>query len=305
MIPTLPILIITAVMIPVILELFVRRKLRDPMEDSPKTREAFQLYHRYFPLLLAITILLMWSVFESAVIDDIFLNSLGTDYTPLIHSLEGDAVVRIQNMMWSPAASVYFSFMYMVMYPVTFYVSIFLFMFLDQKKVVKMLALGYVVIYLAALPFYLLFPVNEVWITSTRYHAYNLAHNLPIYDYSDVRGVLFEFSEANQASYIMNSLNNCFPSLHTAISTFVPMVMFATNRRRWGYFTLWIALSIVIGIFYLGTHWIIDMFAGLATSSFALYVVVNLDYELGYPLSPYDIRWKGKKVRWLSRKKQP
>jgi membrane-associated phospholipid phosphatase len=301
--PTLPIIIITCVLIPVILEVLVRYVVKERIEQHQGLKKAFLLFHKYFPFLLIITGMLMWSVFESAILDPIFLKALGTDYTPLIHSLEGDVVERFQSALWHPAATYYFAFMYLVMYVVTFYLSIFLFVFLDEERIVRMLVTGYVVIYIIALPFYIFFPVNEVWVTSTRYHDYNLANNLPFYDYGSTRGVLFDLSESNEASYIMNSLDNCFPSLHTAISAYVPMAMFANGKRRWGTVTLWIAVSIIIAIFYLGTHWVIDMLAGLVVAAFALYVARNLEYRLGYPIVPYGFKWKGTPIKWLPRGK--
>jgi membrane-associated phospholipid phosphatase len=302
MIPTLPIIIVLCILVPVIIELLVRFVVKERVERHPGLARAFRLFHKYFPFLVVITCMLIWSVIESAILDGVFLGTFSTDYTPLLYNLEGNAVERIQEALWNPVSTYYFAFMYMVMYVVTFYLSIFLHIFLDEERVVRMLVTGYVTVYLVALPFYVLFPVNEVWVTSARYHEFNVAEGLPIYDYNSVRGVLYELGPTNnQASYIMNSLDNCFPSLHTAISVLVTLVMFDNRRRSWGLITAWIAGSIIVGIFYLGTHWVIDMLAGLVVALFALYVARNLEYRMGYPLSPYDIRWRGKRVRWLSR----
>ena len=64
--------------------------------------------------------------------------------------------------------------------------------------------------------------------------------------------------------YAYNELNNCFPSLHTAISTAMAGVAWRSGApRRYVAFSTILAACIVFSTIYLGVHWVSDVVAGL------------------------------------------
>ena len=296
----LPSVIVARIMLPVFIELFARYVLRDRIREHETLSIIYARFHKYFPYLVIVTCMLVISVIESSIFDMYLWNVLGTDFTPWIYSIEGNAVENIQSAMWNPHLTNYFAFMYMVMYAFTFYFSLFVYIYLDNEKVIRMLVIGYIFIYALALPFYLFFPVNEVWVTNDTYVRYNTSQNIPLYGYGATRGVLYDLSPGTgDALYVMSSINNCFPSLHTAISFLVPLVMFYNKRMHYFLVTLWISISIIIATMYLGIHWITDIVAGIIVAFVALYLAANFSFKVSYPIKIRDIRWKGKRWKGL------
>lgn len=112
--------------------------------------------------------------------------------------------------------------------------------------------------YLIAIPFYMFFPVNEVWASG--------------------HGVSFLIPEVYpgfESQYrALSGLNNCFPSLHTSLSVTVLLVsLFSKNKKA-----IWLAsinaVLVIFGIFYLGIHWITDSIGGILLALFASYVAL-------------------------------
>ncbi|MMZ61443.1 undecaprenyl pyrophosphate phosphatase [compost metagenome] len=108
--------------------------------------------------------------------------------------------------------------------------------------------------YLIAIPFYLLFPVNEVWSFAPS--------GASLY-------MLEAFPEFNTIYRPLSGINNCFPSLHTSISVTVAILAVRSGNRRWATIAVSSAAIIVFSIFYLGIHWLTDMLGGLILASIA------------------------------------
>jgi membrane-associated phospholipid phosphatase len=247
-------------------------------------------------MLLLLTALLLFMIFESVVIDPWVTEATGFDFTPTVHSYEGDAAGWLQRAIGGGAADYYFYAVYMVLFVVSFYGSVMYFAAADETRIVQRLVLGYCLIFAVALPFFLFFPVNEVWTTNGDYAAYNAGNGLPYYGFTDVRGVLYEMGSGNlDASFSFSSVDSCFPSLHTAISVFVPLVLLSSKERAWGAFAAFVGLSVVLSTMYLGVHWLSDVAAGLVLAVAAWLVVMRLEVEVDYPFRLRSIslgRWK-------------
>lgn len=101
--------------------------------------------------------------------------------------------------------------------------------------------------YAVAIPFYLFFPVNEVWSYPPAAVEFRMLDVFPSF-------------EENYRQ--LSGLDNCFPSLHTSISVTVALLASQSGNRRWAIFTSISALIVIFSIFYLGIHWLTDMIAG-------------------------------------------
>jgi membrane-associated phospholipid phosphatase len=257
---------------------------------------AAAVMRRQSPMLLLLTALLLSMIFESVVIDPWVTETTGFDFTPTVHAFEGDAAGWVQRAASSDVADLYFYITYMILFVVSFYGSVMYFAAADDGRIVQRLVLGYCLIFAVALPFFLFFPVNEVWTTNGAYAAYNAANGLPYYGLTDVRGVLYEMGAGNlDASFSFSSVDSCFPSLHTAISVFVPLVLISSREKVWGAFAAFVGFSVVLSTMYLGVHWISDVAAGLALAVAAWLVAMRLEVEVDYPFRLRSIslgRWK-------------
>ncbi len=281
--------------VPVLIHPLLERLARGKPQESRYARAA-AVMRRQFPMILLLTALLLFMIFESVLIDPWLTGATGLDFTPAMHELDGDASGWLQGLASGTVADIYFYAMYMVFFVVVFYGTVMYFAAADEPSIVKKLVLGYCLMFAVALPFFLFFPVNEVWTTNADYATYNAANGLPYYGFTDVRGVLYEMGSSNlDASFSFSSVDSCFPSLHTAISVFVPLVLISSKEKVWGAFSAFVGVSVVLATMYLGVHWLTDVAAGIALAVAAWLAVSRLDVVVEYPFKVRSIslgRWK-------------
>lgn len=186
---------------------------------------------------------------------------LGWDFTAFFARVDGDLVASVQAVTprWLADG---LAIVYVVLFPFVLYFSPFYYAWLDDGVRLQRAVWSIGLCYLAALPFYLFFPVNEAW-----YHydtvgqaaghpaIHNWARDLP-----GIGGALYQFS----------GVNNNFPSLHTALSAATAAVAFGrapANRhggsRLYAPFTIAIAGLTAVSTLVLGIHWTLDVAAGL------------------------------------------
>ncbi|WJH32566.1 phosphatase PAP2 family protein [Paenibacillus sp. CC-CFT747] len=108
--------------------------------------------------------------------------------------------------------------------------------------------------YMIAIPFYLFFPVNEVWYYASTKVEFLMTSVFPTFE---------------QEYRPLSGLNNCFPSLHTSLSVTMAVIAWKSNSVFWRRFTIGSAAFIIFSIFYLGIHWLTDMCGGLLLGLFA------------------------------------
>jgi membrane-associated phospholipid phosphatase len=186
---------------------------------------------------------------------------LTSDYTSFIFGLEGHFVQAVQDIFYSPWLTPIIVFFYIFMLQSVLAAS--LGVYLLDKNRVMLYATCYAIIinYAVAIPFYLYFPVNEVW----------------SYVPAGVRFTMLDvFPKFEQEYRPLSGLNNCFPSLHTSISVTMALLAFRSGNRRWMVITSISAVVIVFGIFYLGIHWLTDMIGGTLLAVLASTVGVQL-----------------------------
>jgi membrane-associated phospholipid phosphatase len=151
----------------------------------------------------------------------------------------------VQSHM-GPVAPLFFAVVYVVGFPFALYFTPFYFAWQDDRLRVRRAVAAIALCYAVAMPFYLLFPVNEVWFV---HKADNLAVGaLPV-----LGPALYQFS----------GVNNNFPSLHTALSASLAAVVWDSPNRRYAWFMAALAACTAVSTVVLGIHWTLDVAAGL------------------------------------------
>jgi len=213
------------------------------------------MYSKYISIIIFIVIL---HLIEVNIIDKIITNIINFDYANLIKNIEGDIVYNISNY-WNKILVYYFVIIYIIIYPFTLWFSPYYYIIANNKKAIQRLTYGFLIIYFLALPFYLFFPVTNV------YKFYNLASNLNIV-----------IPNVESFFYITTTQNNCFPSLHVAMSTLIAWSSFSFKNRFYSNFLIIIMISVILSVIYLSIHWIIDVFFGFIITILAILILKYL-----------------------------
>jgi membrane-associated phospholipid phosphatase len=217
-----------------------------------------RLFLVHFLLLLAVLATNSLELY----IEETFLQGL-RNFTPEIYALEGNFVERFQRFFVTPWLTPILSFVYTALFQ-SVLVAALIYLTYEDRSRRRFYALCYTImlIYVIATPFYLFFPVDEVW-------SY-----LP-----NVRFPMLEAFPTFETDYRpMSGINNCFPSLHTAISAAVALLAWRSHWLfRW--FTRLFCLATLFTILYMGIHWVLDITSGLILAGIAAYVGTRLSHR--------------------------
>lgn len=198
------------------------------------------------------------------------------DFTPWVFGIEGHFVQHLQNFFHSSYITPVSVFFYVVVFQSLLIASVGVYISDQNKVFVIATCFAIIINYAVAIPFYLFFPVNEVW----------------SYPPSGASFLMLEvFPSFEQEYRPLSGLNNCFPSLHTSISVTMMVLGLRSGNRRFGIMTTISALVIIFSIFYLGIHWLTDMIAGtilglLASNLGILFAKMSLKGKDGAMLQP-------------------
>lgn len=202
------------------------------------------------------------------------------DFTSYVFRLEGSLVAFIQRAFQSSALTSVSVFFYIVVFPAVMIASIAIYTHRKQHRLYYAVCYALMINYMLAIPFYLLFPVQEVW-----HFQQGVQFLIP-----DV------FPSFEQEYRPLSGLDNCFPSLHTSISVSMAILAGKSENAFWRMFTRFHALFIIFSIFYLGVHWVTDMMAGLALGIFAATLALRLS-EGRTPLGAFNqAQWKSRQL---------
>lgn len=186
---------------------------------------------------------------------------LGSDFTSFVFGLEGHFVQQLQQLFYAPWLTPVIVFFYIFMLQSVLGASLGVYLLDKNRTMLYATCYTIMLVYAVAIPFYLYFPVNEVW----------------SYAPAGVRFVMLDvFPRFEQEYRPLSGLNNCFPSLHTAISVSTAILAYRSGNRRWMAITTVSAAMIVFGIFYLGIHWLTDMIGGTVLALVSTSVAVQL-----------------------------
>ncbi|WP_235775325.1 MULTISPECIES: phosphatase PAP2 family protein [Paenibacillus] len=175
------------------------------------------------------------------------LMHLTSNYTSFVFGIEGHFVQHFQQLFFAPWLTPIIVFFYIFMLQSVLAASLGVYLLDKNRLLLYATCYAVIVNYAVAIPFYLYFPVNEVW----------------SYAPAGVRFVMLDAFPNFESEYrALSGLNNCFPSLHTAISLTTALLAFRSGNRRWMVISGISAAVIIFGIFYLGIHWLTDMMGG-------------------------------------------
>jgi membrane-associated phospholipid phosphatase len=217
----------------------------------PKEKRCFDLFKNiiiHYKFLLIIFLVVALHLFEVNVIDSPITSWLGFDFTENIIAIE-DGAVNWFSQNWIPVLVYFFVFIYIGVYIFTLWFTPLFFLIINDKNAMKNFAYGFLILYLVALPFFLFFPVTNVY---TYFNSSSALENvLP-----SIEG--FFYSTTTQ--------NNCLPSLHTAMTILIAYTVYLTGNKKYTYFTGVTMVLVIISVIYLSIHWITDVIAGLLLS---------------------------------------
>ncbi|MFD0714001.1 phosphatase PAP2 family protein [Paenibacillus sp. GCM10027626] len=202
------------------------------------------------------------------------MTSYQANFTPFFQSIEGHFVGSLQQLFENSILTTILAFIYVVVFQALLIVSIGIYTFEDKtKKMFYAVCYAIMINYIVAIPFYLFFPVLEVW------------H----FD-SSVKFLMLDVFPSFETEYrALSGIDNCFPSLHTSLSVTLAVLAVRSGNKRWGWFCSICAALVIFSIFYLGIHWLIDMLGGLLLGLFA---------------STAGLRLSEKTVPWMRARKQ-
>lgn len=183
------------------------------------------------------------------------------DFTPFVARLDGRFVAFVQRTFYHPWLTFAAGYAYVVVFPVLIIASAGIYSYLKRTKLVFAICYALMFNYLLAIPFYLFFPVNEVWAFDPQ-----------------VKFLLPDVFPSFETEYRpLSGLDNCFPSLHTSISVSMALIALKSDNVFWRRFAVLATASIVFAVFYLGIHWLFDMCGGILLGYFSAATALRLN----------------------------
>lgn len=226
--------------------------LRNPLKALYVLVRELVTTPRFLILFVSMAGILLLNKFEQQIEQDYFRNQ--TDFTPMIFQWEGSFVRHLQDFFYSPWITPVLAYFYLLVFQALIIGSLGVYLIQQNKALVYATCYAILINYAIAIPFYLLFPVNEVWSYPPAGVTFHMLDVFP--DFETIYRPL-------------SGLDNCFPSLHTSLSMTMALLSFRSGNKRWMIITGVSAALIIFSIFYLGIHWASDMFAGLILSFLA------------------------------------
>ncbi|KXG43107.1 phosphatase PAP2 family protein [Tepidibacillus infernus] len=198
---------------------------------------------KYLLHFLALFLILYFNKIEQKIEKDLVV----PDFTPMIHQWEGNIVYFIQQWFMNDSLTYLLTFFYVIIFPTMMVTSFIVYSNRDDDRSFYSLIYAMMLNYIIAIPFYLFFPVYEVW-----YYDPHVQFLIP--------KVYPNFEIEYRA---LSGLDNNFPSLHTSISVTIALIALRSKSKWLGKITMFSAGVIIFSIFYLGIHWLSDMTAGI------------------------------------------
>ncbi|MBO8172609.1 MAG: phosphatase PAP2 family protein [Bacillaceae bacterium] len=199
------------------------------------------------------------------------------DFTPLIYQFEGDFVLWIQKYFQNEVLTFILTYFYVIVFTALLIASLLIYHYSKDHSSFYALCYGIMMNYMIAIPFFLFFPVNEVW-----------------YHHPDVRFLILDVYPGFESGYRnLSGIDNCFPSLHTSLSLTMAFIAIKSKHPRFGRIVMFSALVIIFSIFYLGIHWLADMTAGSLLAMF----IVSVAFRLAENGAPSRVSLATRRVR--------
>ena len=220
----------------------------DECRQRKRGYTARQIVNGYWPYVLAAAVVygLMQAQFPLQRELNLFVNY---DCTHYIEYLEGGLVAAFQSHI-HPALTYLMTFVYLVLFSSVMIFTFLILAYTEEITAFKQFSLVFILNYLIAFPFYLLFPVRVTG-----------------YALSDVQPLMYELHPMiYEGITTVDPLDNCFPSLHAALIASAFLIVHTTNLKRYEAFLAFAFSAIAFATLYLGVHWITDIVAGILLS---------------------------------------
>lgn len=228
---------------------------RDVLKKNIKSPQFENIIKKQLPYLIIIFLVVALHLIEVKFIDPSITSEVGHDYAIDIKNLEGDFVYSF-SQNWTPWVLGFFVMMYIGVYPFTLWFAPAYFLITENKKAIKTLAYGLVLIYLVALPFYLFMPITNVYTF-----------------YSTSSALETVFPSVENFFYSTTTTNNCLPSLHTAMTILIAYCFSLKGNKKLKIFGYFVMVTVIISVIYLSIHWLTDVIAGILLALGAIFIL--------------------------------
>ena len=223
------------------------------MTEARRTKKEFIKECRFYILLVLLVLALCLK--QASIQHKITMRFGYYDYTALISAINPDFALIFQKGIYS-SLTYLMTFTYILIYPCALIFTILLLSHYRETLLFKRAALMFSLNYLIAFPFFMFFNVSTTGAT------------LP-----GVEPLIYEqFPRICAAITTIDPLDNCFPSLHVAMVFSAFLIMCGTNYRRYKICIYFAVPATIFAVLYLGVHWLIDVFAGIALALFTYYL---------------------------------
>lgn len=252
-------LLILSLIISVIVGYFIF--VPEPLKPKSSSRslDSHRISEVMLYAVLAAFIFLLMNL--QTAVSNFFGLSPSRNYDQYMLMLEGNKVSYFQSLA-TPTLTYFSVAIYLLGFS---FLMIFTFVVLlctQNSRALKEYAIAFTIIYLTAYPFYIFFPVDVT------------GHVIP-----GMVPLLYQMNPAflRLAMICSPRLDNCFPSLHAALSVMATLfVLFKTNLRLYKIFAVGTTILIFFAILYLGIHWITDLIGGIILAFMSYFIATQI-----------------------------
>ncbi|WP_340817786.1 phosphatase PAP2 family protein [Methanolobus sp. WCC4] len=235
-----------------------------------ENKEAYSFTKEIFPYLLLVTFIYLL-VKSQGMILSVFEITPYHSLAQYILQIEGSTVSMFQSFT-NPLLTYISSFIYLFGFAFLLIFTFVALIFTRKVRALQEYAIAVVLVYIVSFPFHILTPVKVT--------GYTLPNVIPL---------LYELSPViyNGIRTVDPFFDNCFPSLHAALS-FLAMfiIIFKTDIRRFKVVAVFMTVAIQFTIFYLGIHWITDLFGGILLAVISYYFATRYHDRIVHRLRP-------------------
>lgn len=180
------------------------------------------------------------------------------DYTPTVSRFGPHVVewIQLHRQLWM---TYLFTYAYIWLFPAIMFAVFLALVYENKREVAQFLVAGYFCNLLVVLPFYLFFPVNEVWASDLHVRL------LP----DTISPLIMEHFRS------VSALDNCFPSFHTSLAILIALAAWRAAQPRMILLASTSAALVICSTLYLGIHWPLDIISGLLTALFCAWLSSN------------------------------